>query len=443
MTSPFRIFEVILYTFVNFLPYFFLALYPFTGKFRFSKRVNRVLFLFLTGFEILFCLWASLFSSNNAPVSFLNTVLFALFFFIAIKEHPGKLIFILLMMSNLANQVVFCAKCLEGFLFPALALQNNRWSFSVTTMIVQVITIPLFFLFIKKQFKEAIAIQAQQHIWWYLWLVPGTFYLFWFYIAYFNPLSGIELALLPIATVFAVLINTGALFVYYLIARSNREFAKNMELRLQNDRLTIENLQFENLKERMNETRRARHDLRQHMTVLQTLSENKEYNKLDEYLQDYLKASPIDHPICYCEHFALNALLVYYAQIAENKHINFEAHICLPQNISISDTDLTVLFGNLLENACEGCLTMPEEKRKICLRGSLPAPGAFVLTIDNTFYGSIKMEKDHFLSSKHAGNGIGIESVKNIVSRYNGTAKFTAKNGMFCASIVLNLSIVS
>ncbi len=439
MTSPFRIFEVILYTFVNFLPYFFLALYPFTEKFRFSKKVNRILFLFLIGFEILFCLWASLFSSNNAPVSLLNTILFALFFFIAIREHPGKLFFILLMMSNLANQIVFCAKCLEGFLFPALAQQNNRWSFSLCTVIVQAVTLPLFFLFIRKQFKEAITMQTQHQIWWYLWLVPGTFYLFWFYIAYFNPLSGIELALLPIATVFAVLINTGALFVYYLIAKSNREFAENMELRSQNDRLTIENLQYENLKERMNETRRARHDLRQHMTVLHALSENKEYDKLNQYLQDYLKAVPLDHSLSYCEHFALNALLVYYAQIAENKKIIFDVHVCLPQDIPVSDTDLTVLFGNLLENACSGCLTLPEERRKICVRGAFPTPGAFVLTIDNTFDGSIKTEKEHFLSSKHPGNGIGIESVRHIADRYNGTARFTAENGMFCASVVLNL----
>lgn len=439
MTSPFRIFEVILYTFVNFLPYFFLSLYPFTEKFRFSKRVNRVIFLFLIGFEILFCLWASLFSSDNAPVSFLNTIFFALFFFIAIREHPGKLMFILLMVSNMANQVVFCGKCLEGFLFPVLALQNNRWSFSLCTMIVQAVTIPFFFLVIKKQFKEAIAMQTQHRIWWYLWLVPGTFYLFWFYIAYFNPLSGIELALLPIATVFAVLINTGALFVYYLIARSNREFAENMELRAQNDRLTIENLQYENLKERMNETKRARHDLRQHMTVLHTLSENKEYDKLNKYLQDYLKAGSIEHPLYYCEHFSLNALLVYYAQIAENKQIRFDVHVRLPQIIPVSDTDLTVLFGNLLENACSGCLTLPEGERKICIRCSLPAPGAFVLTVDNTFCGIIKAEKEHFLSSKHKGNGIGIESVRHIADRYNGTAQFTIENGMFCASVVLNL----
>ena len=439
MTSSFRIFEVILYAFVNFLPYFFLALYPFTEKFRFSKRTNSVMFLFLTGFEILFCLWASLFSSDNAPVSFLNTVLFALFFFIAIREHPGKLIFILLIMSNLANQVVFCAKCLEGLLFPALAMQNNRWSFSLCTLIVQAVTIPLFFLVIKKQIKEAIAIQAQPRIWWYHWLVPGTFYLFWFYIAYFNPFSGIELALSPIATGFAMLINTGALFVYYLIAQSSREFAENMELRSQNDRLAIENLQYENLKERMNETKQARHDLRQHMSVLYTLSENKEYDKLNTYLKDFLDSVPTEHPLSYCEHFALNALLVYYAQMAENKHISFDVHICLPQNVSISDTDLIVLFGNLLENACEGCITLPEEKRHICLKGSFPTPGAFVLTIDNTFYGSIKTEQGHFLSTKHSGNGIGTESVRHIADRYNGTVRVTAENGMFCVSVVLNL----
>lgn len=439
MTTPFRVFEVILYTFVNFLPYFFLALYPFSEKFRFSKAVNRVLFLLLVILEIFFCLWASLFSSDNAPVSFLNTASYALFFFLAVKEHPGKLVFVLLMVSNIANQIVFSAKCLEGFLFPSLALQDNRWSYSVTTIIMQLLFLPVFFWFIKKHFKEAIALQTQNQIWRFLWLIPGTFYLFWFYIAYFNPLSGIELALQPICTIFAVLINSGALLVYYVVSKTICEFAQNLELRSQNARLTIQNLQYENLKSRMDETRRARHDLRQHMTVLRTLSENKEYDKLDSYLQDYLKSIPSDHSISYCGHFALNALLVYYAQIARNAQIDFDVLLSLPQDIPVSDTDLIVLFGNLLENACEGCLTLPEEKRLIRLRSSMPNQGSLVLTLDNPFSGDIETDKEAFLSSKHEGNGIGIESVRNIANHYNGIAKFETKNGMFCASVVLNL----
>lgn len=105
----------------------------------------------------------------------------------------------------------------------------------------------------------------------------------------------------------------------------------------------------------------------------------------------------------------------------------------------MNDTDLTVLFGNLLENACEGCMTVPEDIRQIRLRGEMLNHGSYVFTIDNTFSGTVQIVKGQYLSSKHQGNGIGIQSVRNIVDNYNGLAKFETTDNMFCVSIVLNL----
>ncbi|WP_418570950.1 GHKL domain-containing protein [Ruminococcus sp.] len=44
-----------------------------------------------------------------------------------------------------------------------------------------------------------------------------------------------------------------------------------------------------------------------------------------------------------------------------------------------------------------------------------------------------------FLSSKRKGKGIGTESVKNIAAKYNGVAKFEYGDGMFYASVMLNI----
>lgn len=440
MTTPFRVFEIILYTFINFLPYFFLAIYPFHEKFRFSKAVNICLFTVLSILEIMICVWASLFSPDNTLTSFLNTFFYALFFFIAIKVHPGKLLFVLLMVSNIANQIVFSAKCLEGILFPALAPEAQHWSFSLTTVICQVVFLPFFFLFLKKHFREAVAVQLQTKIWNYLWLIPGTFYLFWFYLAYFISFSGIYLALRPVCTIIAILINSGALLIYYTITKMVHEFDTNIELRTQNDLLTIQNLQYKNLKERMDETKRARHDLRQHMITLHSLCTSGEYEKLTTYLQNYLNQSSTDHPLFYCDNLTLNALLIYYVQIAEKRKIDFSINISLPKEIPIQDTDLCVLLGNLIENACDGCMTQPEDNRHIRLEMLMLNCNSIVLSLDNTFEGQPPLKNcGQFLSSKHGGYGIGLDSVLNIVNRYNGDLKIDTKEGMFCTSVVFYL----
>lgn len=438
--TPFRLFELTLYTLINFLPYFFLALYPFKENFRFPRKVNLCLFTFLTVLEIIICLWASLFSPSNAPVSFFNTALYGLFFFLAIKSHPGKLLFILLMVSNMANQIVFSAKCLEGLLFPSLAAQSQRWSFSLTSVLAQLVFLPFFFLFIKRHFKENLAVQIEDKVWSYLWLIPGTFYLLWFYLAYFNTLSGIALALQPVYTIFAILINSGALLTYYVVAKTIREFVRNLELRAQNNLLVIQNLQYESLKERMDETKRARHDLRHHMLVLYSFCEAGQYEQLTAYLQDYLSSSPADSAVTYCPHLALNALLVYYDQLARNRKIDFSVKVSLPEDIPVHTPDLCVLFGNLLENAFDGCMPLPEDKRRIQLAAAMPNSGALVLTVDNTCSGQpLQKEKDQYLSSKHTGYGIGLNSVHNIAKRYNGALETEIAEGMFRVSVVLML----
>lgn len=370
----------------------------------------------------------------------LNTLAFLLLYFGAIKAHLGKKLFVFLMVSNLTNSTVYFAEYLETLLFPNLALRQLHWSYSLTIVLVQLVSLPLVFLFFKKQFRKAVEVQAQNKIWRYLWLIPATFYLFWFYFIYINSLADIPLELDFISISFIVLVNSGAMLVYYIIARTVREFARNLDLRTQNNLLAIQNLQYENLKERMDETRRARHDLRHHMAVLHSFCQNGEYDQLTTYLQNFLDQTSADLPVAYCSNLTLNALLNYYAQIAEEHKINFSIDISLPQEIPMQDTDLCVLLGNLIENAYDECLTLPEDKRHILLKMLMPNHSSVVFTLDNTFSGhSIQKNKGQFLSSKHEGYGIGIDSAANIVERYNGVLKIDTEGKMFCISVVLNL----
>lgn len=190
----------------------------------------------------------------------------------------------------------------------------------------------------------------------------------------------------------------------------------------------------------MDETRRARHDLRQHMTVLYSLCGAGEYDQLASYLQDYLKQTSTDHPIVYCDNLTLNALFVYYAQVVADRKIDFFISISMPKDIPMQDTDLCVLLGNLIENACDGCMTLPEDRRHILLNLMMPNRGSVVFTLDNTFCGQpLQKDNGQFLSSKHEGYGIGLDSVLNIIKRYNGVLKMDTEGEMFCISVVLNL----
>lgn len=131
MPPLYRLIEVAVYSLLNFLPFLALALYPFRHSLRFSRGVTGALIACVSAGQLLLGAWAAFRPGDNAgTVSAVSTLLYALFYFLAVKKHFGKTLFTLLMISNIANFAVISAKCLEGLLFPQLALQSYRWSFS-------------------------------------------------------------------------------------------------------------------------------------------------------------------------------------------------------------------------------------------------------------------------------------------------------------------------
>lgn len=102
-----------------------------------------------------------------------------MFYFLAVRKHRGKTLFTLLMLSNLANLAVIAAKCLEGLLFPSLAVQNYRWSFLLMLLAVETLLAVPLFLYMKRVFTPAVEKEPSGFEWRYLWLIPATFYVMW------------------------------------------------------------------------------------------------------------------------------------------------------------------------------------------------------------------------------------------------------------------------
>ena len=108
----------------------------------------------------------------------------------------------------------------------------------------------------------------------------------------------------------------------------------------------------------------------------------------------------------------------------------------ISENTGIEETDLSVLVGNLLENALEACKTEAGGDKKIVTRATADR-GSLCVTIDNTFHGTLKHQRDEKLVfTKHRGLGLGTESVRCIAEKYKGTCRFKAKDGMFYASVI-------
>ena len=239
------------------------------------------------------------------------------------------------------------------------------------------------------------------------------------------------------------LINIGiTLTVLLLYAGVQIEYAKDLEAAIAATarQLELQESHYKTLREHINQTKAAKHDLRHHLSLIQAYIDTEDSEKLKQYVSEYAKSLPIDTEIIFCENYAVNMLLWHYASLAGAEGIKFDAQLDVPENMGVSDSDLCIVFGNLIENAIDAARETTGE-RFINMRSKITG-NMFCLGVDNGFSGEIREENGIFISSKHEGEGIGIPSIKALAGKYDGKAIFEAGNNMFRASVILRNSKV-
>ncbi len=435
----FQVLEIVLYTLLNAIPYHFCVLYIFQDRLRYSVGKTVLLMVPATLLELGLNLLVGI-----GPVSrtgLLNIIWsggYTFSYLWAIKVPIGKTAFMMMVMLNLNNFIIVASKWLEGLLFPALAMERFHFSNSLTMVLTEaVVLIPCFITF-RKRYRPAFQQESNDFLWRFLWAVPLTFYFLWHYHIHFNDVSSLEVATDTHTLIFLLVVNSGAYLIYYLVLRMVTETAENNQLRSSNHQLELQNLQFENLQERIAETRKANHDLRHHITVMQGHLEHQDYQGLQQYFRTLKTLTPSNN-IHYCKHYTLNMLLSYFAQLAAEQDIEHTILVHVPEKLSIPDNDLAVLLGNLAENAVEACAAQTQGAKKLQICGSVQG-NRLLFTIDNTFAAAPKQDRNGvFLSTKHAGQGIGLESARAIAKRHRGQLKTEVREGMFCVSVYVLL----
>lgn len=231
----------------------------------------------------------------------------------------------------------------------------------------------------------------------------------------------------------------GTIYVSYValkvleISRSRTQLEGALLYADQN--LLMQKKQFDTLAAHMEETRRARHDLRQHLAVVQSYLDHDDKTGLAEYIDIYKGKVPPDVAEYFCANNVVNAVISYYTVQAREAGIEFATKVTYPKDCPVSDTDITVLLGNLLENAVEACRRETADRKFIKLRIKPRGEAALYVLVDNTCMTAVSFADGTPLSSKREGPGIGVASVREIVARYGGLAQFEQRDGVFYASV--------
>lgn len=251
----------------------------------------------------------------------------------------------------------------------------------------------------------------------------------------FDPIYGFqfyELGSLVLALIIGFILSADVIKGYTLhfsFMETNRQMQHQLDLQRKH---------YSELNAKIQEARTIRHDLRQHMHILNALVQEKNISELKKYFESYNTTLSLEAPLTYCENYAIDALLQYYGQSCKENKIHYQVSFSLPPKLQVTDTDLCIILGNLIENAVEACMRASQTESFISITSELRG-NSFLILIKNSFEGEIRTHKNRLLSSKRNALGIGTFSVSSLVERYGGMISFETEENVFMVSLILPL----
>lgn len=359
--------------------------------------------------------------------------------FLLIKDTFPKLMFTWLLFLAWQFFVMGNANFIESRFFWDFSDRHPYLIYNIARVLIYLITCPFLLRFFTHTVTDALKINDGE-MWRRFWIVPlfpTIFGMLYCFTGDVYAYATWQFMVSRYLTLFGACYTS---FVGLKVLETSRARTQLEESLKYADRsLLAQKKQFDALASHMDDTRKARHDLRQHLALVQSYLEHDDKAGLAEYIDLFRNQLPPDFWERYCCNDVVNAIVCFYAASARESGIRFEAGIDYPDDCPVSGTDITVLLGNLLENAVEACQREAAGPQTIKLRVKRWGSSTLLILVDNSCVTPVVFDGDTPLSSKREGAGIGAASVREIAARYGGTVQFEQKGGMFYASVLLKL----
>ena len=179
---------------------------------------------------------------------------------------------------------------------------------------------------------------------------------------------------------------------------------------------------------RYGQTRAFRHDIKNHLSVLDGLLKSGQAEGAREYLQKLEAVSMgLSFPI-QTGNPVMDVLLGDKLELARVCGAEVDSSLVLPRPCGVSDLDWCVIFANALDNAIQACAGM-EGTTSIRMAGE--QQGSFyLLEFENTC-----------IPKASPAMGTGLSNIKTVAEKYGGAMTFETSGALFRLHVLLDISV--
>ena len=177
------------------------------------------------------------------------------------------------------------------------------------------------------------------------------------------------------------------------------------------------------------EMRGYKHDFHHHLQTLKGYIQLGEYDRANVYIDELDQKLQSVDTLLKTGNVSLDAILSAKIAQAKTDDITVTVKANVPDKLTITEVELSIIVGNLLDNAIEACKTV-EKDRFIRLYITLKGKMLYFSMINSAGEKQKKLGT-LFATKKDGVHGFGLRRAESIIESHGGWCKYNSESGAF------------
>lgn len=226
--------------------------------------------------------------------------------------------------------------------------------------------------------------------------------------------------------------------IFILLEVTLRTYHKSYKVSTSRFQENLMQHQYEEIKNIYLNMRGWRHDYHNHLQAIKAYLALNQLEQVQSYLLNLEK--DLDRIDTYVKsgNLMIDAILNSKISIAEKHNIAVTCKASVTEEIIITEIDLCIILGNLLDNAIESCSKLQNEQRFIRIYITILKKQLYI-SIQNSAKENLNFEEKNYISTKRGNHGLGMKRVKSVVDKYNGFLNLQNEPGIFASEVTIPL----
>ena len=238
---------------------------------------------------------------------------------------------------------------------------------------------------------------------------------------------------IPMQLIVSVLFLVSDILLYRTMVRTEQRVQLEVENQLLEKQLDAQLAHYSDLTAQYEQIRAMRHDISHHLNTINALLQEGNLKAATEYSEQLLPMQTYISRLGKCQNPVVDAFLYTRVQDAQTRGVPVRADVSLPVELPVSNTDLIVAFGNLLDNALEACEGVPGAQ--ITLRAYMDK-GYLVIQESNPVRARQPQGKKP-RRIPELERGVGFRVLSSLAAKYDGSFRHTCENDTYTVTLLL------